>query len=127
MLAFYLNVTDSSAFQFAVVLQVPTQDGEGDPRWGADPGVLSFRNGPAVIAASGSRGTVVCFGIDADGNRWAAIEFDQLIPQFSRNGNGSYGALQLNNAGTGSTFPDTVVSAQPGAIRWSIVVPTSGS
>ncbi len=128
MLHFYFNATDSAGYQFLVVLFVPTQDGEGFPRWATAAGVLSFRNGKAMIIASPAenRGTVICTGEDSDGNQWGALEIDKVFAEFSRSGGGAYGALQLHTTGTGKTFPDTVVSAQAGPFKWEIQLPSKG-
>jgi hypothetical protein len=122
MLLFTLNATDGAGLQFPIVVTVPTQSGEGESRWATQAGMLSFRGGPAWIAASpaSNRGTVICVGIDVDGGKWTAIEIDQMFMQFTRNDDGSYGVMTLNQSGTGQTFSDTVVSVTAGSFNWQL-------
>jgi hypothetical protein len=123
MLMFNLYATDGAGLQFPIVVTVPTQSGDGESRWGTQAGMLSFQGGPAWIAASPveNRGTVACIGIDSDGGKWTAIEIDQLFTQFTRNADGSYGVMSLNQSGFGRTFPDTDVAVQPGSFQWRLV------
>jgi len=120
MLFFNFSINDSFANSFTVILQVPTQAGEAGPNWATQPGMLSFLGGPAAIAASpsASRGMVLCTGIDSQGQSWPAVELDAVFTQFSRNGDGSYGAMSANQSGTGRLFPDTVVSLYAGPCHW---------
>jgi hypothetical protein len=122
MLLFTLNATDGAGLQFPIVVTVPTQSGEGEARWGTQAGMLSFQGGPAWIIASpaANRGTVICIGIDVDGGKWTAVEIDQFFSQFSRNDDGSYGIMSLNQSGSGQTFPDTDVMVQPGPFNWRL-------
>ena len=122
MLLFTLNATDGAGLQFPIVVTVPTRSGDGESRWATQPGMLSFRGGPAWIIASpaANRGTVICVGIDVDGGRWTAIEIDQMFSQFTRNGSGAYGVTSLNQSGSGQTFPDTVVSVTAGSFNWQL-------
>ena len=122
MLMFNMYATDGAGLQFPIVVTIPTQSSDGQARWGTQAGMLSFQGGPAWIAASpaANRGTVVCIGIDVDGGKWTAIEIDQLISQFTRNDDGSYGIMSLNQSGSGQTFPDTVVAVQAGPFNWRL-------
>jgi hypothetical protein len=123
MLMFNLYATDGAGLQFPIVVTVPTQSGDGESRWGTQAGMLSFQGGPAWIAASPAenRGTVACIGIDSDGGKWTAIEIDHLFTQFTRNADGSYGVMSLNQSGFGRTFPDTDVAVQAGPFKWRLV------
>jgi hypothetical protein len=120
MLFFNVSINDVFASSFNVILQIPTQAGEASPRWATQPGMLSFLGGPVAIAASPAvnRGTVLCTGIDSDGNSWPAVELDQVFTQFSRTADGSYAMLTANQRGTGQLFPDTVVSLHAGPLHW---------
>lgn len=122
MLFFTLNATDGAGLQFPIVVTVPTRSGDGEARWGTQAGMLSFQGGPAWIIASpaANRGTVICIGIDVDGGKWTAIEIDQMFNQFTRNTDGSYGVMSLNQSGSGQTFPDTVVSVTAGSFNWRL-------
>jgi len=120
MFFFNISANDQFANPFTVILQVPTRAGEGRPRWATLPGMMSFLGGNAVIAASpaSNRGTVLCTGIDSDGNTWPAVEFDHVFTQFSQGGDGAYSAIAAKQSGTGQLFPDTVVSLYAGRITW---------
>jgi len=122
MLMFTLNAADGAGLQFPIVVTVPTQSGDGEARWGTQAGMLSFQGGPAWIIASpaANRGTVMCIGIDVDGGKWTAIEIDQMFAQFTRNSDGSYGVMSLNQSGSGQTFSDTVVSVTAGSFSWRL-------
>lgn len=122
MLMFSLNAVDGAGLQFPIVVTVPTQSSDGAARWGTQAGMLSFQGGPAWIIASpaANRGTVMCIGIDVDGGKWTAIEIDQMFTQFTRNDDGSYGIMSLNQSGSGQTFPDTDVMVQPGSFNWRL-------
>jgi hypothetical protein len=60
-------------------------------------------------------------GIDVDGGRWSALEIDQFVSQFARNEDGSYAITSVNQAGSGQTFPDTVVAVRAGPTKWRTV------
>ncbi|HEX4131840.1 MAG TPA: hypothetical protein VHZ24_17540 [Pirellulales bacterium] len=122
MLYFAFDAADSTGNPFSLVLQVPTQAGKGRLMWAAAAGTFSFMNGDAAIIASPpeSRGDVVCIGADKAGKLWTVAEFKQVFAQFTALPDGSYGALALNQSGSGYTYPGSVVSIHEGGFTWTL-------